>query len=212
MGVTGDDRGGEEVAEIHALQVRAHMLDVRPAVVRMAEAELPELVVAPAFDRAVVEERAGMGPRGELDRAGSFFAVASLAALAALPIRAAVAIGATFAFVAALATAAVGAAAAVGATAAGSADAVAAALSILAAGAVLTASTVVAAEPARASSAFTGATLGDAAFRRATRRGERLSPAAALAYALEDRRTPAGTAWRRRSGDRARSPGWSPGA
>lgn len=54
--------------------------------------------------------------------------------------------------------------------------------------------------------------LGDAAFRRATRRGERLSHAAALAYALEERRPSAGVVRRRRSEDTARSPGWSPGA
>lgn len=49
--------------------------------------------------------------------------------------------------------------------------------------------------------------MGIPAFQEATRRGERLSQVAALAYALEERRPAAGPAlWRRRAGDRSGSP------
>ena len=61
--VAGGDRGGGAAgAEVDGGKVVAHLAGLVAAVVGVAEAELAVVVVAPALDGAVVEQRAGVRP------------------------------------------------------------------------------------------------------------------------------------------------------
>ena len=59
----GDGGGGAAGAEVDGGEVVAHLAGVVAAVGGVAEAELADGVEAPALDRPVVEERAGVGRR-----------------------------------------------------------------------------------------------------------------------------------------------------